>query len=137
MVRYLAHTNEPAIVAERQAHFDDHRPRHFRIVDGRTGEPVGWMAYWDRFWNDELALEMGWAVLPGFQKQDLSAAAFEAIATARSQGRARVLLATPSVDDDLANETCRRTGFSLIDTRDIELADGSSVSCNVWRQDLT
>jgi len=94
------------------------------------------MAHWVRIWNDQPALEIGWAVHPRFQELDLKEAALEAIASAKSEGRAPLLLACPSVDNERANAVCRETGFVLIATLELPYAPDSFQTCNVWRLDL-
>jgi RimJ/RimL family protein N-acetyltransferase len=136
MVRYVRHADGPQQSAERYAHFLEHNPRQFKIVR-RHNEEAGWMAYWVRTWNDEQVLEIGWAVHPKFRDLALREAADQAIASARSEGLLRVLLACPSVDNERSNTVCRQTGFTLVEQRELEYELGSFVACNVWSLDLT
>lgn len=136
MVRYVRHAESREQAAERYEHFQEHNPRQFRIVDAKSGEEIGWMAYWERIWKDERALEIGWAVHPRFQELDLRDAAVEVIASARSEGPAPLLLACPSVDNERANAVCRATGFTLEETVELPYAPDSFQTCNVWRLDL-
>ena len=137
MVRYVRHAESPDQAAERYKHFQEHNPRQFRIVAGQGGEEVGWMAYWERTWNDELAFEIGWAVHPQFQDMSLQEAALEAIGSARSEGLHRYLLACPTVDNERADALCRNTGFVLVEALELPSAPGVFQTCNVWRQDLS
>jgi RimJ/RimL family protein N-acetyltransferase len=136
MVRYVRHAESREQAAERYEHFREHNPRQFRVVGGPVGEEIGWMAYWERIWNDEPVLEIGWAVHPEFHDRNLTEAALEAIASARSEGLVRYLLACPWVDNDQANAICRTAGFTLIDTVELPYAPESFQTCNVWRLDL-
>jgi len=137
MVRYVRHADGPRQSAERYAHFREHNPRQFRIVEGHNDEEVGWMAYWVRTWNDEQVFEIGWAVHPKFQDMDLRGAAIQAIDSARSEGVAQLLLACPSADNERVNAVCKGTGFTLIETLELPFAVGSIQMCNVWSLDLT
>lgn len=136
MVRYVRHAGSPEEATERYEHFQEHNPRQFRIV-GPSGEAIGWMAYWERTWNDELAFEIGWAVHPKFQRLDLREATVQAVAAARSEGLMRFLLACPSVDNEQANSICEGTGFMLVETLELPFAPGSIQMCNVWSLDLS
>jgi RimJ/RimL family protein N-acetyltransferase len=136
MVRYVRHADGPRQIAERFAHFQEHNPRQFRIVEGHTDEEVGWMAYWERIWNDEQVLEIGWAVHPKFRDMDLGEAASQAIASATSEGLFRLLLACPSADNERTNAVCRQSGFTHFERRDLEYEPGSFVACNLWSLDL-
>ena len=97
MVRYVRPAKAPDEVAERQAHFHEHNPRQFRIVDADSGKAIGWMAYWNRTWNDELGFEIGWAIDPMFEGVDLRQPVLAAIAAAHGEGRSRFLLASPGI----------------------------------------
>jgi RimJ/RimL family protein N-acetyltransferase len=135
MVRYVRHADGAQQAAERYAHFREHNPRQFRIVEGHNDEEVGWMAYWERIWNDEQVFEIGWAVLPKFRDMDLRRAAIQAIDSATSEGVARLLLACPSADNERTNMVCRQIGFTLLEQRELEYEPGSLVACNVWSLD--
>lgn len=137
MVRYVRHADGPRQSAERYAHFREHNPRQFRIVEGHNDEEVGWMAYWERTWNDEQVFEIGWAVHPKFQELDLREATVQAVAAARSEGLMRFLLACPSVGNEQANSICEGTGFTLIEALELPFAPGIIQMCNVWSLDLT
>jgi RimJ/RimL family protein N-acetyltransferase len=90
-----------------------------------------------RTWNDEQVFEIGWAVHPKVRDLGLRKAADQAIASARSEGLLRVLLACPSVDNERSNAVCRQTGFTLVEQHELEYELGSFVACNVWSLDLT
>ena len=136
MVRYVRPAEDSDEMAERRAHFQEHHPRQFRIIDAASGEAMGWMAYWNRVWNDEPGLEIGWAVDPRFEGIDFRDSVFEAISAARSEVASRFLLASPSAENDRANAICRATGFTLVEALELPYAPGQSQTCNVWVHDL-
>lgn len=110
----------------------------FRIVDGASGEGVGWVGYWERDWRDQQVYEIGWSVLPSFQGRGIARMATEqAIAIASSAGTRRFVHAFPAVDNAPSNALCRKLGFTLLEEREFEYPPGSVMRCNDWRLDLS
>jgi RimJ/RimL family protein N-acetyltransferase len=124
-------------IAERQARYEKPDSKQFKIVDEATGEGVGWVGYWERDWQDQPIYEIGWSVLPAFQGRGIAVAATrQAIERARSEGARRFVHAYPGVDNAPSNGVCRRLGFSLRGTHEVEYPKGHFMRCNDWRLDL-
>ncbi|MDZ5441498.1 GNAT family N-acetyltransferase [Micromonospora sp. 4G57] len=84
------------------------------------------------------ALEMGWAVLPGYQGRGLATAAVRAaVAAAAARGDRRWAHAYPSVDNPPSNAVCRKAGFTLVGETEFEYPPGHLMRSNDWRVDLT
>lgn len=114
------------------------RGRMFRIALAATGEPVGTIGYWEQTRQGEKVYETGWAVLPGFQGRGIASSATAAVAAhARDAGRHRWLHAYPSVGNGASNAVCRKSGFVLVGTCDLEYPPGRPMVANDWRLDLT
>ncbi len=141
MMEHLGGAESEAKLAERQARYTaPHDPAAtgtFRVVDEASGEAAGWVGYWEHEWRGETVYEMGWSVLPDFQRRGIArAAALETIAVARAQQRHRWMHAFPSVANAASNAVCRAAGFSLLGEIDLEHPPGTTMRCNDWRLDL-
>lgn len=124
-------------IAERQLDYERAGSRQFKIVAASTGDGVGWAGYWELAWRDERVFEVGWFVLPGFQRRGIgSRATTLIIAKAAAERRRRFLHAFPSVDNDASNALCQGVGFALRGACDFEYPEGHLMRCNDWRLDL-
>jgi RimJ/RimL family protein N-acetyltransferase len=138
MMEHLGGPESPEKIAERQARYERADSRQFRIVDGPTGEGVGWVGYWERSWQGEQVYEIGWSVLPAFQGRGIAVSATaQAIERARAEGDLRFVHAYPSVDNAPSNAVCRKLGFTLLGPCEFEHPPGSLMRCNDWRLDLS
>lgn len=116
---------------------EEGKSRMFKIVHEATGEAVGSVSYWDSIHHGEEIYEIGWLVLPAFQRRGIaSAAVAQALAVARSDGKYRFVHAFPSVDNLPSNAVCRKLGFTFIKECEFEYPKGSFMQCNDWRLDL-
>jgi RimJ/RimL family protein N-acetyltransferase len=137
MMEHLGGPESPAKIAERQAPYEEPDSKQFKIVDETTAEGIGWVGYWERDWQGEQVLEVGWSVLPAFQGRGIAGSAtLGAIAIASSERKRRFLHAFPSVDNAPSNAICRRLGFTLLGPCEFEYPKGSLIRCNDWRLDL-
>jgi RimJ/RimL family protein N-acetyltransferase len=137
MMEHLGGPETPEKLAERQKRYERPDSCQFRIVLQATGEPVGWVGYWEREWRDEPVYEIGWSVLPAFHGRGLaSRAAAEAVAIAASERERRYLHAFPSVDNPPSNAICRKVGFTLLGSAEFEYPPGCLMRSNDWRLDL-
>jgi RimJ/RimL family protein N-acetyltransferase len=130
MMRYLGGPESTAKLAERQARYEQPGSGMYKIVLGE--ETVGSVGYWER--GD--VFEVGWAVLPEFQRRGLGkAGTAEAIALARAERRHRWMHAYPAVENVASNAICRSLGFDLLGEQDFEYPTGSGhmLRCNDWR----
>ncbi len=109
----------------------------FVVVIGPEQTPAGWIGYWEREWQGQLVLEMGWSVLPEFQGQGVATrAASLVIERARKAARNQFIHAYPAVDNKPSNAICRKTGFTLQGAVDFEYPKGHFMRCNDWRLSL-
>jgi RimJ/RimL family protein N-acetyltransferase len=100
------------------------------LVDG---EPAGDIMYWST--GDDW--EMGWGVLTAFQGRGVATSAvLLALDAARSERRFRYVHAVPRVSNDASNAVCRRVGFILAGTEDMEYPPGQWSPSNDWIYDL-
>jgi RimJ/RimL family protein N-acetyltransferase len=141
MTRDLGGPERPEKLADRQRRYEQmpaDRGRVFKVVEDAAGEALGQVAYWDRAWREQEVFEIGWAVLPAFQRRGIARAAVsQALDRARADGRHRFVHAFPSVDNAPSNALCRSLGFQLLGEGDFEYPKGSFIRCNDWRLDLT
>jgi RimJ/RimL family protein N-acetyltransferase len=107
------------------------------IAISTAAAPVGTVGYWEKHWQDELVWEIGWAVIPAYQRTGIAArATAAAIERARAEDRYRFIHARPSVTNPASNAICRELGFTLIGEYDFEYPVGNPMRCNDWRLDL-
>jgi RimJ/RimL family protein N-acetyltransferase len=109
----------------------------FKIILGSDSEGVGSIGYWKRIWRDQAVYEMGWLVLPAFQRQGIATkAGMAAIAHARREPRYRFMHAFPSIANAASNSICRKLGFTLIEDCRFEYPLGRLMNVHDWRLDL-
>jgi RimJ/RimL family protein N-acetyltransferase len=141
MTAYLGGPESPEKLAERQTRYErlaeSGKGRMFKIVDVQTGDAAGSVGYWERSWHDQQVYEMGWSVLPAFQRRGIATAATKlaAAAAAAEQGH-RFVHAYPSVDNLPSNAVCKTLGFEWLEQCEFEFPPGNRMLCNDWRLDL-
>ena len=109
----------------------------FKVVLLAEGVPVGGVNFWERDWEGEPVLEIGWGILPQYQGRGIaSAAVAQAIEQARATSRRAAVHAFPSVDNAPSNGICRKLGFELLGECDFEYPPGHPMRCNDWRLSL-
>jgi RimJ/RimL family protein N-acetyltransferase len=140
MMEHLGGPESPEKIAERQTRYETMDPamgKTLKVVEEDTGEPVGWVGYWEREWRDEQVYETGWAVLPEAQGRGIAGrATSQALELARSEQKHQFVHAFPSVDNAPSNAICRKLGFTLLGEHEFEYPKGSFMRCNDWRFDL-
>jgi RimJ/RimL family protein N-acetyltransferase len=137
MMRHLGGAESVEKIAERQRRYEQPGSGQFKIVEQAGGEGAGWVGYWDREWQGQDIHEIGWSVIPAFQRRGLAlAAAREAITAARAEARHQFVHAYPAVENAASNAICRRLGFVLLGPCELEYPRGSSMRSNDWRLDL-
>ena len=95
---------------------------------------VGSVVYWQ---GEDDAYEVGWEIAPAWQGRGIGARAvtlmLHRLAPLRRHDYA---FAYPTPDNAGSNGICRKLGFELIETRDVEYPRGAWSPHNVWRRDL-
>lgn len=108
----------------------------FKIITDEDERVAGSVCIWESAAHGESLDEIGWSILPEFQRQGLATKAVRALLDkARSEGRWRVIHAFPAVTNTASNAICRKMGFELLEEVELEWAE-QSLRCNHWRIDL-
>lgn len=106
------------------------------VPDEETGEAAGTVTIWEHDVGGELLNEIGWMVLPDFQRRGIGSAAVRmALDRARSEGRWDVVHAFPPVTNPASNAMCRKLGFTMLGERDTRFRD-RELRVNHWMLDL-
>jgi RimJ/RimL family protein N-acetyltransferase len=109
----------------------------FVITKGTKNISVGTVGYWERDEAKQKVWEIGYSVLPEYQRQGIATAAtrllIDILAKLKSH---RYVFAYPSVDNYPSNAISRKLGFTLIEEKDFEYPPGNILHCNIWRFDL-
>ncbi len=123
---------------QRYLHLPEDGTDHmFRIVWGPDKEGVGNVGYWRKTWRDQAVYEIGWLVLPAYQRHGIATkAAAAAIEHARQAPKFQFVHAFPSVENPASNAICRKLGFTLVEECQVEYPPGKSMTVNVWRLEL-
>jgi RimJ/RimL family protein N-acetyltransferase len=130
-MRHVGGAESPEKIAERQQRFAAD-PFQFRIVDG--GEAAGWVGFWTRAWRGEEIYEIGWSVLPAFQRRGLATAGTALALEATRTAAGLPVHAFPGVDNAPSNAVCRTLGFTLVEAdMAFEFPPGTMMVCNDWR----
>lgn len=140
MMEHLGGPESEEKIIERQARYErqgNGKGWAFKIIEEATGEPVGWVGYWEQNWQGSDVWETGWSVVPEFQGRGFAAYGTAlAMQHAREDGRRRFVHAFPSVDNAPSNAICRKLGFTLLGEHKSEYPKGNPMQCNDWRLDL-
>lgn len=109
----------------------------FVITIGTKKTPAGTVGYWERDWDDQKVWEVGWSVLPEYQRQGIATSATRLLIdfVTKLQNH-RYVFAYPSVNNYPSNAICRKLGFKLVGDKDFEYPPGNILHCNIWRLDL-
>lgn len=109
----------------------------FVITIGAKKIPVGTVGYWERDWDEQKVWEVGWSVLPEYQRQGIATLATRLLIDWVTKLRLhRYIFSYPSVNNHPSNAICRKLGFTLIGNKDFEYPPGNILHCNIWRFDL-
>lgn len=101
------------------------------------GVPAGGIGYWPVVHDGEAAYETGWNVSPGFQGRGVAREALRQIlAVVRADGRRRLLVASPGVDNPASNALCRSAGFELRGSSTAPWR-GGELTYHTWVLDLS
>jgi len=140
MTVHLGGPETPEKLAERhQRYLERTGPGQIlKILRPEDQRAVGSVLYWESSEGGETFYEIGWAVLPEFQGQGYATAVtLAAVDLAREEGAFATMHAFPNVENTASNAVCRKAGFSLLGTVDVEFPKGHSMTCNDWCIELT
>jgi len=137
MTEHLGGPESPEKLAERQARYERiHEAgtgEMFVIWAGPEAEGVGSVGYWEDAWRGGTVWEIGWSVVPEFQRRGIASRAvglmLEEIA---AEGLDRPILAYPAVGNEASNAVCRKAGMTLIGEAVVEFPPGNPFRANEW-----
>lgn len=106
------------------------------VPGGDASEVAGSVALWRHDTDGETITEIGWMVLPEFQRRGLGKQAVRALLeAARDDGRWGRVHAFPAITNAASNGICRSVGFRLAQQQDLTYA-GQVFRTNHWIIDL-
>jgi RimJ/RimL family protein N-acetyltransferase len=95
--------------------------------------PIGTIGVWPSECEGEKIFEMGWMILPKFQKRGYASEAGRLIlARAAETGKFSEIVAFPASSNGASNAICRKLGFTLIKEVDIAY-NGPPQPSNYWK----
>ena len=102
-----------------------------------AGAPgVGALGIWESEHEGQPVHEVGWMVLPAFHGRGIATEALGLLLQrARSDERYERIHAFPGVSNAASNALCRRHGFTLTGTCEVEFS-GHPLRCNHWELDV-
>lgn len=105
------------------------------VPDGRhPAERAGSVVLWRQTDGGTTHSELGWMVLPEYQRRGLATAAVRSLVErADADGRWGDLHAFPGVTNAASNALCRRLGFDLVGTTVVRYAD-RDLAVHHWRR---
>jgi len=140
MTVYLGGPETPEKLQERHQRFlkaTGESEYVFVILVGEEASPAGSVCCWESEWEGVAIWEVGWSVLPEFQRRGIATAGTAlAIERLRSLDRHRFVHAFPRVDNTASNVVCRKLGFEMCGEVDNEYPPGCAIRSNNWRLDL-
>jgi RimJ/RimL family protein N-acetyltransferase len=102
------------------------------IPDDDAAQVAGSVTLWRHAAGTGMISEIGWMVLPDFQRRGLGKHAVQALLeAARDDGRWGLVHAFPAVANAASNGICRSVGFRLAEQQDVTFA-GQVLSTNHW-----
>jgi RimJ/RimL family protein N-acetyltransferase len=141
MTEHLGGPEAPEQIRKRHERYlrlnDSGKGRIFVVFVGPERAAAGSVGYWEKEWQGQVVWETGWSVLPEFQGQGIATLATKSVVErARDEGKHRLILAYPSVDNAPSNAICRKVGFKLLGEEEFEYPPGNVMRCNDWCLDL-
>jgi RimJ/RimL family protein N-acetyltransferase len=92
------------------------------VIETEPGVAVGTIGVWPTAQDGVDIHEVGWMVLPRFQRRGIASAALaELIERSRSERRITSLHAFPGATNVASNALCRKAGFTWLDEREVLL----------------
>lgn len=106
------------------------------LVIDVEGEAAGTVTIWRHDLEGEPLDEIGWMVLPAFQRRGVGSGAVRmALDRARETGRWDIVHAFPPVTNPASNAMCRKLGFALLGERTNRFRD-RELRVNHWMLNL-
>jgi len=104
------------------------------VPDGRSR--VGTIGIWESEFEGAKIFEMGWMVVPAFQRRGFAGAAARVLLErARAERKFDAVHAFPGRENAASNAICRKSGFALLGPCAVDFAD-RMLDCYHWRVDL-
>ncbi|MGG2027567.1 GNAT family N-acetyltransferase [Gottfriedia sp. S16(2024)] len=95
---------------------------------------IGTVGYWDRIWDGKLVYEIGWSILPQFQRKGIATIAVKkAIKKAQKESKHKYIHAFPATNNIPSNKICEKLNFKFIKKCNFEYPIGNFMVCNNWR----
>lgn len=140
MTKYLWLENPEKLKARHEKYVDLPKKgnnRMYVIEVEPDWSPAGGVGYWETEEEGEKAWETGWSVFPEFQGQGIATEGTRlTLDLARARNMHRYMYAFPLVENGSSNAICKKLGFVLLGTQQIEFPDGKKPMANKWRLDL-
>jgi RimJ/RimL family protein N-acetyltransferase len=106
----------------------------FAVTVGPDASSAGWVGYWESDWQGDRVWEIGWHILPEFQRRGVATAAAQlALGRAAAEGLHAFAHAFPAVANAASNGVCRAAGFELMGEVDVEYPPGKMMRSYDWR----
>jgi RimJ/RimL family protein N-acetyltransferase len=103
------------------------------ICEGPDAEGVGWVGYWEHTWHGQTVWEIGWSVVPEWQRRGIATRAVSLLLERMAgDGLDRAILAYPAVENEASIAVCRNAGMTLIDVAVVEFPPGNPFRANEW-----
>lgn len=94
------------------------------VIETEPGVAAGTIGVWPTTQDGVEMFEIGWMVLPRFQRQGIASLALaELIERCRADPRVDTIHAFPGATNVASNALCRRAGFTWVDERDVLYSD--------------
>lgn len=95
---------------------------------------IGTVGYWNRIWDGKLVCEIGWSILPQFQRRGIATIAVKkAIKKAQKETKHKYIHAFPAANNIPSNKICEKLNFKFIKKCNFEYPIGKFMVCNMWR----
>ena len=136
---HLGGPESAAKLAERHSRYlTYHRPGDVEMLRiSAAGRIAGSVGYWAREEAGRMIYEIGWEVLQASHGRGIGTAAAAALLDRlRPVARYTEVYAYPTPDNAGSNGICRKLGFTLIGTGDLEYPIGTVSPHNIWRLEL-
>lgn len=103
---------------------------HFKIVNASVS--IGIVGIWEKQYKNAAVNEIGWMVLPGFQRRGFAAwGAGQIVSKAKAETRFKEIHAFPATTNVPSNVICEKLGFKRLEEVDFNY-QGRSLVCYHW-----